>query len=65
MTGVCPQHNILFDTLSCKEHLRFFSCLKGIPSDRIDTEVSIVVVHVVVIESTQEVSIVVAHVLVI
>lgn len=26
--GVCPQHNILFDELSVREHLTFFARLK-------------------------------------
>ncbi|KAH3769106.1 hypothetical protein DPMN_170353 [Dreissena polymorpha] len=29
MTGVCPQHNILFDQFTCYEHLRLFAGLKG------------------------------------
>ncbi|XP_070574890.1 phospholipid-transporting ATPase ABCA3-like isoform X2 [Ptychodera flava] len=28
--GLCPQHNILFDRLTVKEHLKFFLGLKGI-----------------------------------
>lgn len=28
MTGVCPQHDILFDNLSPKEHLEFFAAVK-------------------------------------
>ncbi|KAL1502488.1 hypothetical protein ABEB36_007623 [Hypothenemus hampei] len=39
MTGVCPQHDILFDNLSPKEHLEFFATVKGIPSSRIESEV--------------------------
>ena len=30
MTGVCPQHDILFDNLTCEEHLRIFGTFKGI-----------------------------------
>lgn len=26
--GLCPQHNVLFDRLTVKEHLEFFSALK-------------------------------------
>ena len=26
--GLCPQHNVLFDRLSVKEHLEFFVALK-------------------------------------
>lgn len=28
MTGVCPQHDILFDNLTPKEHLEFFANVK-------------------------------------
>ena len=27
--GVCPQHNVLFDTLTVREHLEIFCSLKG------------------------------------
>ncbi|ESO85211.1 hypothetical protein LOTGIDRAFT_221435 [Lottia gigantea] len=27
--GLCPQHNVLFDTMTVDEHLEFFSLLKG------------------------------------
>jgi ATP-binding cassette subfamily A (ABC1) protein 3 len=29
LLGVCPQHDILFDTLTVREHLRFYAILKG------------------------------------
>ena len=29
MTGICPQQNVLFPTLTVREHLRFFGCIKG------------------------------------
>lgn len=28
--GLCPQHNVLFDELTVREHLQFFSRLKGL-----------------------------------
>lgn len=37
--GLCPQHNILFDELTVKEHLRFYSQLKGLPKSKISAEV--------------------------
>ncbi|XP_052061510.1 phospholipid-transporting ATPase ABCA3-like [Mytilus californianus] len=37
--GLCPQHNILFDTLTVKEHLIFYAKMKGCPSDQISKEV--------------------------
>jgi ATP-binding cassette subfamily A (ABC1) protein 3 len=29
--GICPQHDVLFDTLTVEEHLYFFCKLKGVP----------------------------------
>ena len=28
--GLCPQHDVLYDTLTVKEHLWFFGILKGL-----------------------------------
>ena len=39
MTGVCPQHDVLFDQLTPREHLRFFGRIRGIPKDRLEPEV--------------------------
>ncbi|XP_043274650.1 ABC transporter A family member 1-like isoform X2 [Venturia canescens] len=39
MTGVCPQHDILFDLLTPREHLEFFAAVRGIPRSMIDMEV--------------------------
>lgn len=30
--GICPQFSILWDTLTCAEHLLFFARLKGVPA---------------------------------
>ncbi|CAG2240533.1 ABCA3 [Mytilus edulis] len=38
--GLCPQHNILFETMTIEEHLRFFAKLKGCPSKDINKEVN-------------------------
>lgn len=40
MTGVCPQHDILFDLLSPREHLRFFGLVRGIKNSIIENEVN-------------------------
>eukprot|EP00735_Rhodelphis_limneticus_P009137 TRINITY_DN2560_c0_g1::TRINITY_DN2560_c0_g1_i1::g.19179::m.19179 TRINITY_DN2560_c0_g1::TRINITY_DN2560_c0_g1_i1::g.19179 ORF type:complete len:1829 (-),score=670.14,sp/Q84M24/AB1A_ARATH/37.15/0.0,ABC2_membrane_3/PF12698.2/1.1e-20,ABC2_membrane_3/PF12698.2/2.6e-40,ABC_tran/PF00005.22/8e-28,ABC_tran/PF00005.22/9.3e-22,AAA_21/PF13304.1/3.6,AAA_21/PF13304.1/0.00028,AAA_21/PF13304.1/1.1e+02,AAA_21/PF13304.1/0.00011,AAA_15/PF13175.1/1,AAA_15/PF13175.1/5.1e+02,AAA_15/PF13175.1/0.52,ABC2_membrane/PF01061 len=37
--GVCPQHNILFDELSVREHLQLFASFKGVPPSQVDAEV--------------------------
>eukprot|EP01064_Diplonema_japonicum_P000827 TRINITY_DN10555_c1_g1_i2.p1 TRINITY_DN10555_c1_g1~~TRINITY_DN10555_c1_g1_i2.p1 ORF type:complete len:1303 (+),score=294.14 TRINITY_DN10555_c1_g1_i2:84-3992(+) len=33
--GLCPQHNILWADLTCREHLMFFGGLKGVPTDKL------------------------------
>lgn len=33
--GVCPQHNILFDFLTCREHLELYASFKGVQKDQI------------------------------
>ena len=38
--GLCPQHNVLFNELTVKEHITFFSNLKGIKKQKdIDEEI--------------------------
>ncbi|EFA12132.2 ATP-binding cassette sub-family A member 3-like Protein [Tribolium castaneum] len=37
--GLCPQHNILFDQLTVREHLYFFSKLKGLKREDINEEI--------------------------
>ncbi|XP_076447270.1 cholesterol transporter ABCA5-like isoform X2 [Babylonia areolata] len=39
MCGICPQHNILYDELSAKEHLVIFAGIKGVPADKTEAEV--------------------------
>lgn len=38
--GLCPQHNILFDQLTVKEHLDFFGKLKGLTGKALEAETS-------------------------
>jgi ABC-type multidrug transport system ATPase subunit len=37
--GLCPQFDILWDDLSCKEHLLFYARMKGVPSQEEDRHV--------------------------
>lgn len=37
--GFCPQHNILFDELTVREHILFYSRLKGLTSEAANKEV--------------------------
>ncbi|XP_021569612.1 ATP-binding cassette sub-family A member 6 [Carlito syrichta] len=39
ITGVCPQSNVQFDTLTVKENLRLFATIKGIRLQEVEREV--------------------------
>eukprot|EP00698_Gefionella_okellyi_P026217 TRINITY_DN9910_c0_g1_i1.p1 TRINITY_DN9910_c0_g1~~TRINITY_DN9910_c0_g1_i1.p1 ORF type:complete len:919 (-),score=142.57 TRINITY_DN9910_c0_g1_i1:87-2843(-) len=39
LIGICPQHDVLWDDLTCTEHLLFYCRLKGVPADREQAEV--------------------------
>uniref|UniRef100_H2YP11 ABC transporter domain-containing protein n=1 Tax=Ciona savignyi TaxID=51511 RepID=H2YP11_CIOSA len=41
MTGVCPQHNILNDELTVMQHLELYAGIKGIPDEKIKSEILI------------------------
>ncbi|KAF2898000.1 hypothetical protein ILUMI_08174 [Ignelater luminosus] len=38
--GLCPQHNILFDELTVREHLYFYSRLKGLGRNLVEDEIN-------------------------
>ena len=38
--GICPQHDVLFDDLTIREHLEMFCIFKGYTSDDIDSEIN-------------------------
>eukprot|EP01116_Phalansterium_solitarium_P019773 TRINITY_DN564_c0_g2_i1.p1 TRINITY_DN564_c0_g2~~TRINITY_DN564_c0_g2_i1.p1 ORF type:complete len:1819 (+),score=747.59 TRINITY_DN564_c0_g2_i1:87-5543(+) len=40
LLGVCPQHDIVWNELTAREHLRLFARLKGIESELVEREVS-------------------------
>ena len=37
--GVCPQHDVLFPSLTVREHLQIFAKVKGVESEHVDDEV--------------------------
>jgi ABC-type multidrug transport system ATPase subunit len=39
LTGVCPQHDVIWGGLTAKEHLEFYGRVKGMPSSELDVEV--------------------------
>lgn len=38
--GLCPQFDVLYDELTCEEHLRLFAVVKGCPPKRVEPEVT-------------------------
>ncbi|KAL4476001.1 hypothetical protein ABPG72_007887 [Tetrahymena utriculariae] len=54
--GVCPQHDILFDQLTVKEHLYFFATLKGMPFKEIALAVDKIINDVDLVEKTNSLS---------
>uniref|UniRef100_A0A5F8HCN7 ABC transporter domain-containing protein n=1 Tax=Monodelphis domestica TaxID=13616 RepID=A0A5F8HCN7_MONDO len=38
--GLCPQHDLLFDSLTVTEHLYFFAMLKGFPKRKLKNEIN-------------------------
>ncbi|XP_026876278.2 phospholipid-transporting ATPase ABCA1a [Electrophorus electricus] len=41
--GVCPQHNVLFSMLTVEEHIWFYARLKGLPADKVKSEMDQIV----------------------
>lgn len=37
--GLCPQHNVLFNELTVKEHLQFFARLKGFKGNELEEDI--------------------------
>jgi ATP-binding cassette subfamily A (ABC1) protein 3 len=35
LLGVCPQHNVLFEYLSVREHLELYAAFRGLPHSEI------------------------------
>ncbi|XP_054165011.1 phospholipid-transporting ATPase ABCA3-like [Oppia nitens] len=40
LMGLCPQHDVLYDELTCEEHLRLFATIKGCPEPRVSAEIT-------------------------
>ena len=38
--GLCPQYDVLYDELTCEEHLRLFAVVKNCPPKRVSSEVT-------------------------
>ncbi|KAL0841224.1 hypothetical protein ABMA28_014958 [Loxostege sticticalis] len=48
--GLCPQHNVLFNELTVKEHLEFFSRLKGFQGEQLNTEIDTLIEKLELVE---------------
>ena len=44
--GVCPQHNILFDLLTVKEHLELYAAIKDVPADQTEAQIEEMIAQV-------------------
>eukprot|EP00475_Leptophrys_vorax_P005671 TRINITY_DN13418_c0_g2_i1.p1 TRINITY_DN13418_c0_g2~~TRINITY_DN13418_c0_g2_i1.p1 ORF type:complete len:1145 (+),score=272.12 TRINITY_DN13418_c0_g2_i1:223-3435(+) len=40
VTGICPQHDVIFGLLTVEEHLRMFGLIKGVPSSELGDEIN-------------------------
>ncbi|CAD8078613.1 unnamed protein product [Paramecium primaurelia] len=54
--GVCPQHDILFDNLTVKEHLELFAQFKGIKSSEIQDQITKIIADVDLTDKTDYLS---------
>ena len=52
--GLCPQHNVLFDTLTVDEHLKLFAYLKGVSRQDLDKTCAIAASDVGLAESRKK-----------
>uniref|UniRef100_A0A671RZX9 P-type phospholipid transporter n=1 Tax=Sinocyclocheilus anshuiensis TaxID=1608454 RepID=A0A671RZX9_9TELE len=41
--GMCPQHNVLFSMLTVEEHIWFYARLKGLPEEKVTSEMEQIV----------------------
>ncbi|CAI8011245.1 ATP-binding cassette sub-family A member 3, partial [Geodia barretti] len=51
--GICPQHNVLFDRLTVREHLKLFAMLKGMPRKEVDREVASMLQDLQLVDKTK------------
>ena len=52
LIGICPQHDVLFLTLTVSEHLRFYAALRGVPDSELDRVVTQKIAQVGLTEKT-------------
>jgi ATP-binding cassette subfamily A (ABC1) protein 3 len=52
MTGICPQQNVLFPSLTVREHLRYFGSIKSLCGKKLSEEVERMISDVGLLEKT-------------
>ena len=52
--GICPQHDVLYPTLTVMEHVRMFSAIKGVPHNDLRVECEKMISDVGLVEKRQE-----------
>uniref|UniRef100_A0A182LT83 ABC transporter domain-containing protein n=1 Tax=Anopheles culicifacies TaxID=139723 RepID=A0A182LT83_9DIPT len=51
--GFCPQHNVFFSFLNCREHLEFFGCLRGLTNAEARNEARVVLEKVNLLDKSE------------
>ena len=52
--GVVPQHNILYDLLTVREHLELFAAIKGVPRGEVDSQIDEMIAQVGLTEKAKD-----------
>ena len=52
--GVVPQHNILYDLLTVREHLELFAAIKGVPRGEVDSQIDEMIAQVGLTEKVND-----------
>lgn len=54
MLGVCPQHNVLFESLTVREHLELYAAFKGLTPDKVATNVTKMIAEIELYEEADQ-----------
>nr|VZI36423.1 unnamed protein product [Spirometra erinaceieuropaei] len=54
--GLCPQHNILYDRLTVREHLRFYGSIKGLSKEELAEETNVFLQQLDLIDKADDLS---------
>jgi ABC-type multidrug transport system ATPase subunit len=51
--GFCQQHDVLFESLTCREHLILASEVKGVPQSEVDSQIEEVIEELLIFEESE------------